>query len=85
MEWKSRLVGDKGKDHEKALDIETKVAKAYRLQSTPRRAYSYPTPHRRSQGRNTRADLSQVKCFACGRLGHFKVNCPSREGLEAME
>ena len=36
MEWKSRLVGDKGKDHEKALDIETKVAKAYRLQSTPR-------------------------------------------------
>ena len=36
MEWKSRLVGDKGKDHEKALDIETKVAKAYRLQSTVR-------------------------------------------------
>ena len=43
MEWKSRLVGDKGKDHEKALDIETKVAKAYRLQSTP--GVLTATPH----------------------------------------
>ena len=56
------------------------MAKACRLQSTPRRAYSYPTPYRRSQGRNTSVDLSQVKCFACG-----MVNCPSREGLEATE
>ena len=61
----ARLIGDN--DHEKVLDIESKVAESYRQQFTPRRGNNHCAPYRRPQWqRNNRVDLSQVKCFDCG-------------------
>ena len=43
----ARLIGDK--DPEKVLVFESKVAKTYHQQSTPRRDNNYSTPYRRPQ------------------------------------
>ena len=77
----ARLLGDK--DHEKVLDIESKVAKSYRQQSTPPRGNNYSAPYRRPQWqRNNRVDLSQVKCFDCDEPGHYRANCPNKKSLD---
>ena len=77
----ARLIGDK--DQEKVLDIESKVAKTYRQQATPRRDNNYSTPYRRPQWqRNNRVDLSQVKCFACGEPGHYRANCLNKKSMD---
>ena len=69
----ARLIGYK--DHEKVLDVESKVAKSYRQQSTPRRGNNYSAAsYRRPQWqRNNRVNLSQVKCLDCGEPGHFRL------------
>ena len=77
----ARLIGDK--DHEKVLDIESKVAKTYRQQSTPRRGNNYSAPYKRLLGqRNNRVDLFQVKCFDCGEPGHYRANCPNKKSID---
>ena len=68
----ARLIRDK--DHEKVQDIESKVAKSYPQQSTPRRGHNYPALYRRPQWQwNNHVDLSQVKCFDCGEPGHYRA------------
>ena len=77
----ARLIGDK--DHEKVLDIESRVAKSYRQQSTPRRGNNYSASYRRPQRqRNNRVDLSQVKCFDCGEPGHYRTNYTNKKSLD---
>ena len=77
----ARLIGDK--DHVKVLDIESKVAKSYRQQSTPQRGNNYSALYRRPQWqRNNRVDLSQVKCFDCGEPSHYRANCPNKKSLD---
>ena len=79
----ARLIGDK--DHEKVLDIESKVA-TYRQQSTPRRGNNYSAPYRRPPGpRNNGLDLSHVKCFNCGEPGHYRANCPNKKSMDKDE
>ena len=77
----ARLIGDK--DHEKVLDIESKVAKTYRQESTPRRGNNYSAPYQRPQGQwNNLVELSQVKCFDCGEPGHYRANCPNKKSID---
>ena len=77
----AHLIRDK--DHEKVLDIESKVAKLYRQQSTPRRGNNYSAPYRRPQWQqNNRVHLSLVKCFDCGELSHYRANCPNKKSLD---
>ena len=77
----ARLIEDE--DHEKVLDIESKVAKSYRQQTTPRRGNNYSAAYRRPQWQqNNRVDLSQVNCFDCGEPGHFRANCLNKKSLD---
>ena len=77
----ARLIGDN--DHEKVLNIKSKVAKAYSQRSTPRRSDNYSAPYRRPEWqRNNRVDQSQVKCFYCGEPGHYRANCPMKRSLD---
>ena len=64
-------------------DIESKVAKTYHQQSTPRRGNNYSAPYKRPQGqRNNRVDLSQVKCFDFGEPCHYRANCPNKKSID---
>lgn len=67
-----RLVGDK--DHERVLDVVTKVEKAYNKQS---KADSRPAPYRRYPNRLASGQVP--RCYHCGKPGHFKVNCELRK------
>ena len=77
----AHLIRDK--DHEKVLDIESKVTRIYCQQSTPRRGDNYSAPYRRPQRQwNNNVDLSQVKCFDCGESGHYRANCPNKKSMD---
>ena len=67
-----RLIGDK--DHEKVLDIVSKVEKHYRRDS---RGKSGATPYERNTEHRPRA--SGVRCFYCHRFGHIRAHCLQRK------
>ena len=62
-----RLIGDK--DHEKVLDIVSKVGKHYRRDG---RGKPGATPYERNTEHRPRA--SGVRCFYCHRFGHIRAH-----------
>lgn len=72
----TRLIGDK--DHEKILDVKTKVAKACRLQVS-HWSSNTSIPYRRETEQYSRANT--IRCYACGRNGHVGATCPNRESV----
>ena len=72
-----RLIGDK--DHDKVLDIVSKVEKSYKKQFPTNNRRYQSLPYLRGGGTNSRVP---GRCFLCHKFGHFKVNCPEASGRQ---
>ena len=67
-----------GKDHQKVLDAVIKVDKSMaksQLTQTRTLSHPYPSPY---TGR-LRKNVSQLRCYACNRVGHIAAKCLVRK------